>query len=62
MKVSIYFKIILAAFVAMTFAMAFLALAGAPVRNVNMEGMVTVISAISSIVASSCVDRFEEDC
>lgn len=63
MKISMYFKIITATFVAMTFAMGFLALAGAPARNVSTEELVTLISALTSMIASGCADRFEkEDC
>lgn len=63
MKISMYFKVITAMFVAMTFAIGFLALTGAPAYNVSMEETVAVISAVTSVVAAWCGDRFEkEDC
>lgn len=64
MKISTYFKVITAAFAVMTLAMGLLVVTGAPVYNVSTEETVAVISAIMSVVASSCVDRFEEkeDC
>lgn len=63
MKASIYFKIITATFVAMTFAMGFLVLTGASTYNVGMEETVMIISAIVSVVAAWCCDKFEkEDC
>lgn len=61
MKTSTYFRIVTAAFVAMTFVMGFLVLTGTLTYNVSVEETVMTISAIVSVVAAWCCDRFEKE-